>query len=49
MKPHINDMKRRALHNADAAYYVVGSEQPCQATNASRWWGVFGRIIAAIR
>jgi len=22
MKHHINDMKRRALHNADAAYYV---------------------------
>ena len=23
MKHHINDMKRRALHNADAAYYVL--------------------------
>ena len=23
MKHHINDMKRRALHNADAAYYVM--------------------------
>ena len=23
MKPHINDMKRRTLHNADAAYYVM--------------------------
>ena len=22
MKHYINDMKRRALHNADAAYYV---------------------------
>ena len=27
MKHHINDMKRRALHNADAAYYVL-SETP---------------------
>ena len=23
MKHHINDMKCRALHNADAAYYVL--------------------------
>ena len=33
MKHHINDMKRRALHNADAAYYVfdyLGHSFPVQ-------------------
>jgi len=40
MKHHINDMKRRALHNADAAYYVLdylAHSFPVQLYEVSRW------------